>query len=143
SMRSIHDAKWRNIAAGARQPAHHREPPDAGVLMHDAVAGDQRAIADLDPSGEQRVSRDDGGISDAAIVRDVRILHEEVVVADDGDLAALAAAMNRGALAKDVAIADPQLARTAGIGNILWLVADDDIRMDNVRRADFRFAENG
>src|SRR5579862_4452000 len=75
-------------------------------------------------------------------MRRMRILHEEVVVADDGDLAALAAAMNRGAFAKDIAIADPHLARSAGIRNILRLVANDNIRMNDVPLADFSLAEN-
>ncbi len=110
--------------------------------MHHAVAGDQRAVAHLDPSGEQRASRDDGGIADAAIVRGMRVLHEEVVVPDNSHLALLAAAMNRGALAKDVAMADANLARSAGIREVLRLIADDDIRMQHVRVADFGIAEN-
>src|SRR5579872_957669 len=110
--------------------------------MHHAVAGDQRAIAHLDPSGEQRASRDDGGIADAAIVRGMRILHKKIVVADARDVAALAPAMNRGAFAKDVAIADTHLARAAGVRDVLRLVADNHIRMEYVGGADFRIAEN-
>src|SRR5580700_1544331 len=128
-MGSVHDAKRRDVAAGTREPAHHREPPNARVLMHHAVAGDQRAIAHLDPSGQKRTSRDDGGVADAAIVRGMRILHKEVVVADYRDLAVLAPAMNRGALAKNIAMADPHLARPAGIRDVLRLIANDDIRM--------------
>jgi len=93
-------------AAGAGQSAHHRKAADARVLMNDAVARDQRAVAQLDPSGEQRAAGDDGRVADAAIVRDVRILHHEVVVAHDGDVAVLAAAMDGGVFAKTVAIAD-------------------------------------
>ena len=126
---AVHDAERRDVAAGARQTAHHREPPDAGVLMHDAVARDQGAVAQLDPSCEQCAAGDDGRVADSAIVRDVRILHHEVVVADDGDVAVLAAAMDGGVFPKDVAVADFHRARDAGVGEILRLVAYHRARM--------------
>ena len=75
-------------------------------------------------------------------MRDVRILHEEVVVADDGYVAALAAAMNRGAFAEHVAIADLHRARDAGVGEVLRLIADHRARMKHVVFADFGDAEN-
>ena len=123
------------------KPAHHREPPDAHVLMHHAVARDQRAIADLDPSGKQRAARDDRRVANAAIMGNMRILHEEIAVADDRHVAVLAAAMDRDALAKDIAIADSHPARAAGVGDILRLVADYHIGMDHVVLADSRYRQ--
>src|SRR5581483_8181328 len=141
-MGEVGDAEGRNIAAGPAHPAHHRKSPDPDELMHDAVAGHQRAVADLDPSGEQRAARDDGSIADPAVVRNVRVLHQEVVVAEDRDFAAFAAAMDRHALAKDVAITDPHATRAAAIGQVLRFVADNRGGMEHVGLADFDFAED-
>src|SRR5208282_4816359 len=141
-MGAVHDAERRHVAAGTRQTAHHRQPPDASVLMHDAVARDQRAIAELDPAGEQRTAGDDGRAADSAIVRNVRVLHHEVVVAHDGDGAALAAAMDGGIFAEDVSIADFHRACATGVSQILRLVADYSARMKHVVGAEFRDAEN-
>src|SRR5215469_5090976 len=104
--------------------------------MHNAVARDQRAIADFDPAGEQRAARDQRRIADAAIVGDMRVLHEEIVVADDRDLALFTAAMHRHLLAEDVAIADSHGTRRAAVAEILRLVADNDARMKHVTLAE-------
>ena len=76
-------------------------------------------------------------------MRDVRVLHQEVVVADNRDIAALAAAMHCHALAKDVARADPHAARTAAIGEVLRLVADDHVGMKHVGLAQLDLAQDG
>src|SRR5208282_3220792 len=136
-MGAVHDAERRHVAAGTRQTAHHREPSDASVLMHDAVARDERAVAELDPAGEQRAAGDDGRVADAAIVSNVRILHHEVVVAHDGNVAPLAAAMHRGMFAEDVSIADFHRTCAAGVSQILRLVADYRARMKHVVRPEF------
>src|SRR5438270_3932717 len=128
-MGSTHNAKRRDVAAGAREPAQNRQPTDARVLMHHAVARDQRAIADLDPSGEQRPSGDDRRVADAAIMGGMRVLHKEIIVPDDRHLAVLAAAMNRGALTKHIAIANQHFSRTAAVSEVLRLIANDDIGM--------------
>ena len=41
----VHDAERRHVAAGARQPAQQGEPADPHVLMHDAIARDEGAVA--------------------------------------------------------------------------------------------------
>jgi hypothetical protein len=110
--------------------------------MHYAVAGDQRAIADLDPSSEQRAARDYGLVTDPAIVRDMRILHQEVAVTDNRNLALLAAAMDRNALAENVPITYPNATRPAGIGEVLRLISDHRVRMDHIVRAHLSIAED-
>ena len=110
-MDAIDDAERRNVAAHSASAAGQREPSDASKLMDHAITRDQRAIADLDPSRQQRAAADDDSIADPAVVSDMRVVHEEVVVADDGYLALLASTMNGRTLAKDVPIADSHSAR--------------------------------
>src|SRR5208282_2825480 len=141
-MRTIDDAERRDVAAHAATAASQGQAADARVLMNHAIAGDERAITDLDPSRQQRTATDYDFVADSAVMRDMRVMHHEVVVADNRDLALFASAMNRGALAKDVAIANSHLTRRAAVGKVLRLVADDGGRMHHVVRAKLGLAED-
>src|SRR6266851_4067145 len=139
-MGSIHQAERRHIAAGAAQPAHHRITAQPDELVDDAIARYDRAITDLDPSGEQGAARDYGAVANPAIVGHVRILHEEIVAADNSDLALFAAAMDGNAFAEDVGVANPYPSPATGIGDVLRLIANDHVRMQDVLRPQFGIA---
>src|SRR5262249_33347837 len=138
----ISDAERRNVTAHSTSATGQSEPSDAGELMDHAITRDQRAIANLDPSREQRAPADDDLIADPAVVSNMRVVHDEVVVADDGYFAPLASTMNRGTFAKHVAIADPHLAQRTRVGKVLRLIADHRGRMNHIVRADLGIAEN-
>src|SRR5215212_9822617 len=105
-MRAVDDAEWRDIAARARKAAKKRMTADADVLMHDAIAGDERLVLHDDVTGEQRATGDDGCCTDQAIVGDVCALHEVVAVANDRGAPDDGSAMHRHVLAKHVVVAD-------------------------------------
>src|SRR5580704_1633804 len=75
-------------------------------------------------------------------MRGVRVLHKEVVIADDRHFSVLTPAMDGGAFAKHVAVADAHFARAAGIGDVLRLIANHYIRMKHIALADFSIAED-
>src|ERR1700730_8913046 len=102
--------------------------------MDHAVARYDRAVTDLDPSGEQGSTGDYCSVANPAIVGYVRILHEEISATDGSDITLLAAAVDGNAFAKDVAISDDHAAPPAGISDILRLIADDNIRMQDIPR---------
>ena len=68
----------------AAPPCIMRQRADAGELMHEAVAGNERAILHHRVAAEQRAVGHNHVVADDAIVRDVRVCHEEIVRADDG-----------------------------------------------------------
>src|SRR5438093_12687269 len=43
-VRVVDDREGRQVARGAREPAHDDEPPDAAMLMHDTVPGDEGLV---------------------------------------------------------------------------------------------------
>jgi hypothetical protein len=110
--------------------------------MHDAVARHYGAIAYLDPSGQQCSPGDYRTAADAAVVSDMRILHEEVSITYDSKLAVFAATMDRNALAKHVAVADDHSPAPARICKILRLVADNYIGMQDVPGSQFGVTED-
>src|SRR6516162_248116 len=99
--------------------------------MHHTITRHNRAITYLDPSGEQGSAGNHRAVANPAIVGHVRILHEEIAAPDDSGFALFAAAMDGNAFAKDVTIADKHPSSPAGIGDVLWLVANHDIRMQD------------
>jgi hypothetical protein len=77
--------------------------------------------------------------ADPAVVRDVRIGHEQVVVADGGQAAsANRAAMDRHELTEHVVMADDEARRFAAVLDVLRCEANRRQRRDVVVIADFR-----
>src|SRR5262249_56218294 len=113
------EAERGNVPAQPATATSQSEPSDAGELMDHAITRYQRAIADLDPSREQRAAAHDDSIAYPAVVSNMRVVHDEVVVADDSYVALLAATMNSGTLAKHVAIADSHLAQQPAVRKVL------------------------
>ena len=99
--------------------------PDVRVVLDDHVAGERGAVA------EDRL------VADMAVVRHVRVGHEQVVIADARQPAAAGrAAMNRRELADDVAVADHQARPLAAELEILRNQPDRGHREDLVGVAD-------
>jgi len=111
-------------------------------LVHDTIAGNERAIAHFDPSREKGAAGDNRRVADAAVVSGMRILHEKIFVADDGDVAMFTPSMNRDTLAKNVATADAHAARLTAIGKILRLVPDYDVGMEHILVAQIGITQN-
>ena len=123
--------------------------------MYGRQSTQDREIADLDvPAQGGHIGQDDL-IADAAIVRHVRIGHQEIVVADARHAVAVhGAAVHRDAFTNDIAVADLEpgwlplvlfvLGRVAQRGELEDLVVrtdssgsvDDDVRSDPGARSD-------
>ena len=108
------------------------------MLVHDAVAGDERLVVDHHVPTEDRAGRHDHPATEPAIVPDVHLRHEVVVVADLRPRLGLRAAVHLGMLTKDVAVADPEAGRRTGVGEVLRLVADHRPGMNDVVGAELR-----
>src|SRR5215472_2000399 len=100
--------------------------------MHHAITRYNHAVTHLDPSGEQGSAGDNRAVANPAIVGHMRILHEEIGVPNDSNFALFAATMDGNAFTKDISVADMHPPSPAGIGDILRLVANHDIRMQDI-----------
>ena len=97
-----------------------RERADHGVVVHMNVAGELRAVFEHD------------AVADDAIVRDVRVGHDEIVAADARDVAAFVrAAVGGGEFAEFVGVARFEPGALAVIGEILRVAADGRKRNRN------------
>jgi hypothetical protein len=82
-------------------------------------------IADLDVTAEGSAVGEHGVGADDAVVRHVRVRHEQVVVADERHaLVAGGAAVDGAALAEHVAVADREQRRFAAVFLVLRRIAD-------------------
>src|SRR5580692_2225859 len=80
---------------------------DLGELVHGRESPHDHPVAELDVAAQGGAIRKHDLIAEPAVVRHVRIGHQQVVVADDGDaVAGYGAAIHGYRLAKDVAVAD-------------------------------------
>src|SRR5579883_317996 len=127
----------RHITGDDRPAREKCVRPDLAMLMHGRQATENDPIADLhvpaqgDAVGEDRVA------SHEAVVRDMRVGHEEIIIADAGDaLVVHGAAVDRAALAKDVAVTDLEASRLAPIFLVLWRISDGGERVNPVLGTD-------
>src|ERR1035437_9724629 len=106
--------KRRRIQIYACIAAHHGEAADLGILMHQNAAGEERLVFDLDVAAEQDATGNHGLVADFAVVGDVAAGHDAVAVADFGDGFGRRAARDGEVLADLVAVADTEIAASAG-----------------------------
>jgi len=93
--------------------------------MNQGEAAEKSVVADMHVPGETRCVREHGVPTDAAIVRDMTVGHDEIVVTDDRLPAALdSAAIQRTVLAYGIAIADGEARGLALVADMLWRVAE-------------------
>src|SRR6267378_2754479 len=110
---------------------------DATELMHARIGADVRSVGDDDMAGEGRSIRHDYLIAKQAIMRDVRLRHDEAVIAGFGDpTTARGATMNRHELADPIAPANFSFRRLAGKLQILRRQTNRD------KRENLRFVAN-
>jgi hypothetical protein len=97
----------RHVAGHRRVVGDERVRTDLAELVDRRQAAHDHPVADLHVATQRRVVCEHALAADAAIVRDVRVRHEKVVAADYGHALVLGrAAIQRHALANDVAVAD-------------------------------------
>src|SRR5438067_353690 len=70
-VRAVDDREGRQVARGAREPAHDDEPPDSAVLVHDAVAGDEGLVLHHHVPAQGGARRHDDVAPQLAVVADV------------------------------------------------------------------------
>lgn len=94
-------------------------------LVHEAIAGDERAIVYLDMAAKQRAVGDDDVVADVAVVRDVGVGHEEIVVPNYCIFFVFVGAMNGHAFAKGVVVSNAQARRSVFVFQVLRSFADN------------------
>src|SRR6185437_10938543 len=119
-----HDIR-RHIAGDDRAARQEGVRADLAMLMHRRKTAENDPVADLDMTGEGDAIGEHRVASHDAVVRDVRVSHEEIVVADMGDGPVVdRAAVHRAAFAKDVAVTDLEAGRLAAIFLVLRRIAE-------------------
>ena len=106
--------------------------------MHDAVAGDERAILHHDMTRQKRAIDDDDVIAQAAVVRYVAMRHEKILRPDQRVFIATIRAMHRDVLTEYIVIADAQPCGCVLVFEVLGSITEDAAGMDLVMRADGR-----
>ena len=105
--------------------------------MHAGERADRRVVLDRDVTGERCGVGENRLVPDMAVMRDVRVGHEEIVVADLGDSSTAGrAAMDRDELSNDVAAADLEPRQLAAELQVLRDQADGGHRENLVFVAD-------
>ncbi len=108
--------------------------------MHHTVARDKSPIFHLYIAGQQSPAGYDRMIADLAVMRHVRMMHEEIVVADDSGAAFDGAAVDLTVFTDDVAVADLEKTLLTFVGEVLRDMPDDRAHVDFVVLADFASA---
>ena len=130
--------KWRQIFADRSSALHQRQRADAAELMHTAVAGNERAVLNLNVPAQQRAVGHDYMVADEAIVPHVRVGHEKIMRSDYGLGVGFGRTMDGNMFAEDVVVSDAQPRRLVLVFQILWRVANHATGMELVVRANRR-----
>ena len=139
-IRARGDAEGRQILSDLGAALHDRQCADARELMHQRVAGDEHPVLHRDVACQQRAIRQNDMIAHRAIVRDVRVGHDEIIGADHRGVFNFRGAIDGGVFAKDVVIADDQARRFVFVFQILRRIANDTASMKFIARTDLRHA---
>ena len=116
----------------AETPLKQRQSADAHKLVQGAVAGQVDVVFQHAMAAEQRTVGDDARVTDAAIVSDVGVGHQEIVVADARLPRVRRAPMDGDVLAEDVVVADFEARRFAVVFHVLRRFAEHDAAVDGV-----------
>jgi hypothetical protein len=109
------------------------EPSDANELMKDAASPDEHLVLHLDVTAKQGIISDDNAVAELSVMRQVRSGHEKIVVANSRRAPLRSAAMDRGKLANDVVITNPDLAlHFTSEGKVLGFRTNDCVIADQV-----------
>ena len=98
------DVVWYTAAT-----THKRQGTDGRVVVDHRVAGNYRAVVNVDVSAEEYAVDKNDVIVDLAVVCNVRVGHQQVAVANPGGpVLFFGAAIDRDTLAEHVVVADEQ-----------------------------------
>src|SRR5215469_1364085 len=150
-----HHHVGRHVAREDGAAADEGMRADLDELVHGGEPADDHPVADLDVTAEGSAVGEHGVIADLAVMRHVRVGHEEIVAADAGHpLVMGGAAIGSGELAEHVAVADLEPRRLAPVFLVLWRLpegselqdvivgaerggtVDHDVRPDDAARSD-------
>ena len=142
-MISLNDGKRHRVFDDDRITADKGFETDTAELVNARIRADIGAVVNLDVTGERRGVCHYNLVSQKAIVRDVRLRHQQISVADLGQTAAaLRAAMNGDEFADVISIADFNACRFAAVFQILRRKSDGNERENFIVIADLRIAVN-
>ena len=107
--------------------------------MNDRAARNKRAVVDAHVTRQQYAIDDDHIVADHAVVPDVRRGHQVALVANDRRALRLRAAMHGAILAKDIAVADLQIAAAPAVElQVLRLMTEDRAHVNLILAPDLR-----
>ena len=118
-------AEWRRVLRHHRPRGAERRLADADELMHAREPADDGVALDGDVARERGAVREDDGVAEVAVVRDVRRNHEQAAGADArGHAAAFGPRIDRDVFAHDVTVAHREGAGLAAELEVLRHRAD-------------------
>ena len=119
-MIALGNGKWQRVFDDNRIAADERLAPDPAKLVNARIRADVRPVINRYVTGERGGICHNHAVSDSAIVRDVRLRHQQTIVADFGQTAAArCAAMNGDEFADVISFADFYSGRLARVFQIL------------------------
>jgi len=127
--------EWWQVLADPRAALHHGQLPDAAELMHETIAGDERAILDDHMSREHRAAAKDDLVANPGVVPDMTVWRKQVVRADDRVFRQGVRAIHGNVFAKDVMVANEKTRRLAGVFQVHRRIANDATGVKAVVRA--------
>src|SRR6185369_3851406 len=111
---------WQRVLDHHRVASDESVLPDSAELMHARISADRRVVFDKHVTGERRSVAEDDIAADVAIVRNMRMSHEQVVRANLGQASAtVSSAVQRREFAKRIALARDKTRWLAGILEVL------------------------
>ncbi len=128
-----HAGKWRHVLGDDRGSADVGIAADAAELVHGRKGADGGEIFHGDVAGQSGAVGENGLVADVAIMRDVRVGHEQAAAADGGGAAAAdCAAADGDVFAESIFVADDEMGFFAGKFQILGIAADGAEGMENI-----------
>src|SRR2546423_4404473 len=110
--------------------------------MDQAIARNEYAIVDGDVTSKQRAVGDDNVITEPDIMAQMAMGHQKVVRPNYGCFGRVRGSVNGDVFAKNIALADAQAGRFAGILGILRRLAQDRASVDLIGGANGRYPCN-
>jgi len=117
----------RHVLVDVRLPANHAVAANAAELVDAHAARKVGVVPYGDVPGQHHVVRDDGVVAHLAVVRYVRVDHEQVLVANHRDTVRRHRTVDRHMLADHVPRTDPDLSPTRMTRDVLRAAAEHHV----------------
>ncbi len=127
--------EWQTILHYLRVAAYHGETPYAAELMHDHAARYESLVFDCDRARKGHIVCDYHAVADLAIVRDMRVSHDEAIRAYARHRPGLGSAMHGHAFAYAISRAYSKVAFAIAVAHVLRFAAEHGPFVNDVVRS--------